>query len=104
MSQKRSCGSNCRGRSFSEQEKSAVWRKATVIPGYEPRIWRRDTCGASMKWSEYGNTTSNFGWEIDHIKPVAAGGGDDLSNLQALQWANNRYKSDDWPAWSCKTK
>ncbi|MBN2777877.1 MAG: HNH endonuclease [Bacteroidales bacterium] len=35
---------------------------------------------------------------MDHIKPVAKGGGDDLSNLQPLQWQNNRKKGDDYPA------
>ncbi len=54
-----------------------------------------DACRAIMHWEQYGNTGSAFGWEVDHIKPVAAGGGDELENLQALQWENNRHKSDD---------
>jgi len=53
-----------------------------------------DECNNEMKFSDYGNIKSNFGWEIDHIIPVANGGNDDLSNLQALQWRENRKKGD----------
>ena len=50
-----------------------------------------------MKYSEHGNTNSNNGWEIDHIKPSAKSGSDDLDNLQALQWENNHRKGDEYP-------
>ncbi len=56
-------------------------------------------CGAAMQYSAYG-TTGEYGWEIDHIKPVSRGGADDLSNLQPLYWENNRRKGDIYP-WSC---
>ena len=49
-----------------------------------------------MKYEDYGNTSSKHGWEVDHIKPVSKGGTDDLSNLQPLQWDNNRKKSDTY--------
>jgi len=87
------------GNSFSEATKRNVWNKAMEVQGYDSAITRKDICGAWINWNNYGDTTENGnGWEIDHIKPVAIGGSDDLSNLQPLQWQNNRKKSDDYPA------
>lgn len=82
-----------------ERTKLAVWSKATAIPGYDSSIWRRDTCGHAIKYSDHGKTTE-YGWEIDHIYPKEKGGSDSLSNLQALYWETNRRKSDKYP-WSC---
>ena len=87
------------GQSFSEETKRAVWNKAEIVPGHSSDIQRKDRCGAWIDWEKYGDTNENGnGWEIDHIQPVAANGSDDLSNLQPLQWQNNRAKGDDYPA------
>jgi 5-methylcytosine-specific restriction endonuclease McrA len=59
--------------------------------------WRYDVTGQVMKFGNYGNTNSNHGLEVDHIKPVARGGADDLANLQPLQWEVNRRKGDTYP-------
>lgn len=77
-----------------------VWKKARIVNGFNPDIWRQDYAGAWIKKSEYGNCKSDFGWEIDHQKPVVKGGNDSSSNLVPLQWENNRSKGDDYPNWS----
>ncbi len=83
------------GVDFSDIVKRAVWNKARMIPGADINLWRMDACGALIYWFDYGKTQiGGFGWEIDHIQPVALGGVDQFSNLQALQWQNNRHKSD----------
>jgi len=80
-----------------------VWNKATMVPGYDPMMYRKDTCGAWMQRDKHGETTvGGYGWEVDHILPVNKGGSDVLENLQPLQWQNNRRKGDDYPKWYCE--
>lgn len=86
------------GNSFSEKTKEEVWGKGQIINGFDSSQTRKDRCGAWIRWDKYGDTEENgYGWEIDHIKPVSIGGGDELTNLQPLQWENNRKKGDKYP-------
>ena len=88
------------GGPFSLYAKEQVWQKGQVVAGYNPKMYRKDQCGAWMKWSAYG-TTGDYGWEIDHKFPVSRGGADELRNVQPLHWRNNRGKGDDYPNWYC---
>jgi 5-methylcytosine-specific restriction endonuclease McrA len=87
------------GSQFDDATIQAVWNKARLMLGANPNAKRMDVCGAVIDRPKYGNTQeTGTGWEIDHITPVSRGGTDDLSNLQPLQWQNNRRKGDDYPS------
>lgn len=72
-----------------EARKLEVWFKATPIEGYDSTEWRRDELGNPIQFSAYGDRSSDFGWEIDHIVPLASGGLDVASNLRPLHWKAN---------------
>ncbi|WP_449240988.1 HNH endonuclease signature motif containing protein [Desulfoscipio gibsoniae] len=86
--------------SFHPRTILAVWNKATIVSNHYCDL-RKDRCGAWIRFADYDNVNSDFGWEIDHKKPVVRGGTDDSDNLQPLHWRNNRGKGDNWPNWTC---
>ena len=71
------------------EEKLAAWNKATPIIGYNSAIWRRDDFGWVIGWAHYGNRDSDYGWELDHVRPTALGGLETTSNIRAPHWRNN---------------
>jgi hypothetical protein len=75
--------------SFTTDTVQKVWEKGTVVSNNDPKHWRQDQRGAWIARNQYGNRNSQYGWEIDHIKPESKGGVNGLSNLRPLQWENN---------------
>lgn len=73
----------------------ATWNKAATVRGKDPELYRRDVEGNVVYKPSYGKQ-SEMGWEIDHKNPIANGGSDHGRNLQILQTAANREKSDKY--------
>lgn len=82
---------------FSEEVIEEVWQKAVPVDNNDPKIWRKDFAGAWIRRDQYGKT-SNYGWEIDHLRPVSQGGSDAIANLLPMHWENNRKKADNYPS------
>lgn len=80
----------------SQKQIDQVWEKAKLVKGKNPEVWRKDAEGNLIRKGSYG-TKGEFGWEIDHRKPLAKGGSDDPRNLQPLHWEENREKSGKYP-------
>jgi hypothetical protein len=76
------------GQPYDAATIEAVWNKAA--PSHEHAPMRVDAFGALIWREGYGNSSSKFGWEIGHRQPLGKGGGDQLENLEPLQWENNR--------------
>jgi hypothetical protein len=73
----------------SEVEKILVWSRGHEIPGLDPNVWRRDDCQFRMRYADYGDRASEYGWEIDHITPTVMFGGDTIPNKRPLNWRAN---------------
>lgn len=77
----------------SKKQQDQTWGNTSKVRGENPDVYRRDAKGDVIYRSSYGQQ-SNMGWEVDHSNPKSKGGTDNPRNLQAMQWENNRRKSD----------
>lgn len=89
-------------RDFTPEEKEFAWQLAAIIPGLDPDRIRMDYAGAYIIKEYYGRRDSNFGWEIDHIKPLEKDGPYELWNYAPLQWENNVQKDINFPIWQTR--
>lgn len=85
------------GAPFDAATIRAVWNRGTSVFGLDPRLWRRDVFGYLIRFEDFANEESDYGWHVDHIKPVSMGGFDGLQNLQPLYWRTNYEKSNSYP-------
>lgn len=85
---------------FTEAEKYEVWMKASEVTGVDGDMFRQDYAGAWIRYADYGNRNSQYGWEIDHLKPLSMGGEEEITNYLPLQWQNNVRKGENYPRWA----
>lgn len=81
---------------FRDEVIQQVWDNLEPLSGVNPNLWKKDFAGAWIKRDCYG-LTNEYGWEIDHIQPLSQNGSNNLDNLEAVHWRNNRHKADNYP-------
>ena len=79
---------------YTESDIWQVWSKGEIFAGNDPVFWRKDVCGAWMFRGHFGRKDSEYGWVIEHIKPLSDGGTNDISNLVPVHWENTTRKAD----------
>ena len=73
--------------SMLEDLKRAAWARTSPVEG-QMNAWefRKDAFGNLVRYNDFNNRHSPFGWELEYIVQRAMGGSTDPSNLQALHW------------------
>ena len=81
-----------------ENLKRAAWSRTSPV-GTHANAWefRKDRLGNMVRYADYGNRKSPFGWELDYVEPKTIGGSDP-DNLQALHWRATAARSENIPA------
>ena len=79
-----------------EDLKRAAWAKTSPVAGGQMNSWefRKDCLGNLVRYADFGNRQSPFGWELEYIVSARLGGSNDPSNLQALHWKATAARSD----------
>jgi hypothetical protein len=63
-----------------EDLKRAAWGRTSPVSSANSWDIRKDCLGNLVRYTDFGNRHSPFGWELDYMGSVAA------ENLQALNW------------------
>ena len=88
-----------------ETLKDIAWNTACAVPNHDPSVERWDPCGAWIRYADFENHNSDYGWDIDHVFPVAKLRYHKVPrmlwnhalNIRAMHWKNNLSKSNAYP-------
>ena len=92
----RGAGTDAYGDIFPQEVRDRVWSK--IPDKYRRGTVAKDPYGNQIRYEQFGNVKSSEGWDIDHRNPVSKNGSDNIRNLFAVQWYENRIlKGDKYP-------
>ena len=82
-----------------EDLKRAAWSRTSPVSPRQLNAWefRKDSLGNLVRYADFGNRHSPFGWELDYILSRALGGASSVDNLQALHWKAGAARSETLP-------
>lgn len=69
------------------QTRIRAWEACARIPGCDKAVWRQDLAGRVIRWSDFGDRFSRYGWET-RICPSQSALGRALkrSRIEAIHW------------------
>ena len=78
-----------------EDAKRAAWARTSPVTG-QSNSWefRKDVLGNLVRYADFGNRHSPFGWELDFIVSRSLCGSTDPENIQALHWKANAARTE----------
>ena len=70
-----------------EDLKRAAWARTSPVEG-QMNAWefRKDALGNLVRYNDFNNRHSPFGWELDYIVAHSLGGSSDPANLRVKNW------------------
>lgn len=79
-----------------EDLKRAAWGRTSPVSS-QSKSWefRKDCLGNMVRYADFGNRHSPFGWELDYLGPRPIGALNDPNNLQALNWKAVAARSEN---------
>ena len=83
-----------RGISLDHAKLKTVWNTGVPIIGYDAEIWRRDHLGHIIRFDDYKDEESAYGWRVDHIRPISMKGFDGPSILEPTYWKTTFMKNE----------
>lgn len=66
------------------EQREKAWAKAHPIAGRDPSVWRRDDDCRTIRFADFGDRASLYGWEIEVLP--CSGGKDEAARLKPVHW------------------
>ncbi len=69
------------------QGRVEAWERCARIPGCDKAVWRQDAEGRVIRWADFGDRFSRYGWEVvSRPHPGVLGRALSVKRLEAIHW------------------